>query len=328
MKKNIKYLGICLLTIIVGVMFNRCEDDQVAGSINESNLGRKPVVTTKDVTNVTSSSATCGGNVISDGDLTVTARGVCWNTSGNPTISDSHTFDDGGTGSFYSSLTGLTNRTTYYVRAYATNSKGTNYGAQKSFTTGQYSKWLVYDNGTYKSSWGFTNGGNIEWAVMFPSYMLSQYDGISVCKVRAYFTMTGSYTLRIYEGNTSTTSTTLYSKNISISSTGWNETSVPYVPLTNNKSLWVSLSKSHQSGEYPCCVAAGTDNLNARWYRSSSTGTWKDWFDNDGGVDITWMIRASISYYSNKSGKMEEMELPQTQNMDNSSINPETRRSM
>ena len=94
-----------------------------------------PVVTTNSVTNVSTTSATCGGNVTSDGNATVTARGVCWNTSQNPTVSGSHTTDGNGTGSFTSNITGLVTNTTYYVRAYATNSVGTAYGEQRSFTT-------------------------------------------------------------------------------------------------------------------------------------------------------------------------------------------------
>ena len=94
-----------------------------------------PTVTTSSVTNIASSTATCGGNVTSDGGATVTARGVCWSTSQNPTISDSHTTNGSGMGNFISSITGLTPNTTYYVRAYAINSVGTAYGTQRTFTT-------------------------------------------------------------------------------------------------------------------------------------------------------------------------------------------------
>ena len=87
------------------------------------------------VSDVTATTATCGGYVSDDGGATVTARGVCWSTSQNPTISDSHTTDGSGTGSFTSNITGLNALTTYYVRAYATNSEGTTYGNQVSFTT-------------------------------------------------------------------------------------------------------------------------------------------------------------------------------------------------
>ncbi len=98
-------------------------------------LDGKPIVTTSSVTNVMATTATCGGEVTEDYGFSVTARGVCWSTSPNPTVSDSHTTDGSGIGSFTSSITGLTDNTTYYVRAYATNSKGTSYGEQKSFTT-------------------------------------------------------------------------------------------------------------------------------------------------------------------------------------------------
>ena len=94
-----------------------------------------PAVTTNSVTNITSNSATCGGNVASDGNGTVTARGVCWSTSQNPTINNNRTLDGVGTGSFTSTLNNLLPQTTYYVRAYVTNEAGTSYGYQKSFTT-------------------------------------------------------------------------------------------------------------------------------------------------------------------------------------------------
>lgn len=94
-----------------------------------------PIVTTADVTDITQTTAVSGGNVTDDGGASVTARGVCWSTSQNPTISDNHTSDGNGTGSFTSNLTNLTANTTYYVRAFATNENGTSYGEQKSFTT-------------------------------------------------------------------------------------------------------------------------------------------------------------------------------------------------
>ena len=93
------------------------------------------VVSTKNVTNITATSAVSGGEITDDGGFSITARGVCWSTSQNPTISDANTSDGTGTGSFTSSMTSLSYNTTYYVRAYATNSKGTSYGEEKTFTT-------------------------------------------------------------------------------------------------------------------------------------------------------------------------------------------------
>ena len=86
------------------------------------------IITTSTVTNITPTSAVSGGDITSDGGVNVTARGVCWSTSMNPTIADNHTTDGGGTGLFISHLTGLSPNTTYYVRAYGINSEGTYYG--------------------------------------------------------------------------------------------------------------------------------------------------------------------------------------------------------
>ena len=93
-----------------------------------------PTVTTSCVSNITATTATCGGSVTDMGGAPVTSRGVCWSTSQNPTVNDSHTNDGGGMGDFTSNMTGLVFGTTYYVRAYATNSGGTAYGEQSCVT--------------------------------------------------------------------------------------------------------------------------------------------------------------------------------------------------
>lgn len=94
-----------------------------------------PTVTTAEVTNVGSVKATCGGNVTDDGTLTVTARGVCYGTNQYPTTEGLHTTNGKGIGEFTSNITGLNDKTTYYVRAYATTAAGTSYGEQKTFRT-------------------------------------------------------------------------------------------------------------------------------------------------------------------------------------------------
>lgn len=91
-------------------------------------------ITTTAVSNITGTSAISGGIILSDGGAKITARGVCWSTSPNPTIADNKTIDGGGIGSFTSNLSGLTGGT-YYIRAYAKNSNGTAYGNELSFTT-------------------------------------------------------------------------------------------------------------------------------------------------------------------------------------------------
>ena len=97
-----------------------------------------PTLTTTLATAITSTTATSGGNISSDGGASVTSRGVCYNTTGSPTTASSNVPSGTGTGAFTSNLSSLTVGTTYYVRAYATNSIGTAYGNQITFTTVAY----------------------------------------------------------------------------------------------------------------------------------------------------------------------------------------------
>jgi uncharacterized protein (TIGR02145 family) len=100
--------------------------DQVTGA----------VLTTTEVSAVTSTTAVTGGNVTDAGGGTITARGVCWGTMPNPTVAGTNKTTNGtGTGSFTSNLTSLTDGTVYYYRAYATNSSGTTYGQEYQFIT-------------------------------------------------------------------------------------------------------------------------------------------------------------------------------------------------
>lgn len=94
-----------------------------------------PTLSTVMASSITATTATSGGNITNDGGATVTVRGVCWSTNQNPTIADSKTSNGTGSGSFTSSITGLTPGTIYYIRAHATNSAGTGYGNQNSFTS-------------------------------------------------------------------------------------------------------------------------------------------------------------------------------------------------
>jgi hypothetical protein len=92
-------------------------------------------VTTEAISAVTMNTATSGGEVSTEGDAPVTARGVCWSIHENPTLANQHTIDGSGTGTFISQISGLTPGTTYYVRAYATNNISTAYGQQLVFTS-------------------------------------------------------------------------------------------------------------------------------------------------------------------------------------------------
>ena len=107
----------------------------VSGGGFEGPVAQCASVETAEVTEIKATSAVCGGNVTTDGGVEVTARGVCWSTSQNPTIEDNKTTDGSGVGIFTSRLSNLEFNTTYYVRAYATNEVGTSYGEEVSFTT-------------------------------------------------------------------------------------------------------------------------------------------------------------------------------------------------
>ena len=96
---------------------------------------REPTVITTAIHNITQTTAQCGGEVIDDGGEEIKIRGVCWSTVPNPTIADSFTDNGLGLGLFVGDLTGLDPGTTYYVRAYATNTIGTSYGEELSFDT-------------------------------------------------------------------------------------------------------------------------------------------------------------------------------------------------
>jgi uncharacterized protein (TIGR02145 family) len=100
-----------------------------------TNPGNLATLSTLSISNIISTSASSGGTVTNNGGTPVTQRGVVWSTNPNPTTANNTTNDGSGAGSFNSNLSGLTENTIYYVRAYATNSAGTAYGNEVSFTT-------------------------------------------------------------------------------------------------------------------------------------------------------------------------------------------------
>lgn len=124
-----------------------------------------PAVTTAPVTEITTSSAKSGGNVTSDGGSQVTAKGVVWGASLNPTLQNNTGFtsDGTGTGTFVSTLSGLNQLYAYHVRAYATNSIGTAYGEDIAFSTLPQSYTIVVtanpqNGGTVTGGGTYTHG--------------------------------------------------------------------------------------------------------------------------------------------------------------------------
>jgi hypothetical protein len=132
--KRIKLILNSIFLVIASITLTTCAkfDPEPTSGLK----GPLPTVTTTAVSLIESFSAISGGSVENTiGTFAVISKGVCWNTSENPTIDNNKTIDGSGTGTYISSVTGLDDEQTYYLRAYATNSLGTAYGEQISFTT-------------------------------------------------------------------------------------------------------------------------------------------------------------------------------------------------
>jgi len=125
--KKIYWITPIIFTTIILFLATDCKKDEPA---------KIPLLSTSSITEITTTTAACGGDITSDGGTTITSRGVCWRAVvANPTIADSKTVDGTGTGQFVSSINGLNSGVTYHVKAYATNSVGTAFGDDITFTT-------------------------------------------------------------------------------------------------------------------------------------------------------------------------------------------------
>src|SRR5690554_5602956 len=160
MRKKTNNLIFPLLLMGVFLIFaSSCnKDDDDNGNGNNTGI---PVLSTTAITDITQTTAKSGGNITSDGGAPITVHGVCWSTNENPTIDDNKTEDGTGAVSFTSSVTGLEPNTTYYLRAYATNSAGNGYGSTMSFTTQARFPVLSTREVTDITENSATSGGNI-----------------------------------------------------------------------------------------------------------------------------------------------------------------------
>jgi uncharacterized protein (TIGR02145 family) len=120
-----KIISVSLVLLTASLLYT-CKKDEPA---------TLPVLATTAPTEITGTTAISGGIIISDGGAAITARGICWGIVVNPAISDTKTTDGDGKGQFVSNITGIDAGMLYHVRAYATNSVGTAYGADYSFST-------------------------------------------------------------------------------------------------------------------------------------------------------------------------------------------------
>ena len=126
MKRKFRISNVLLISLYLSavIILFGCKKDPVL-----------PTVATVAPANITSGSATAGGNITSDGRASITDRGICWATTANPTVDNNKITSGTGDGIFSADITGLQLATTYHVRAYAVNSVGTAYGEDFEFTT-------------------------------------------------------------------------------------------------------------------------------------------------------------------------------------------------
>ena len=137
---GITYYGRAFATNSIGTAYGN--------QITFTTIAILATLTTTVATSIKLTTATSGGNITNDGGASVTARGVCWGTSQNPSITDSKTVDGTGMSNFTSNITGLNPNTTYYLRAYATNAVGTAYGSEVTIKT-QFGVVTDNDGNTY-----------------------------------------------------------------------------------------------------------------------------------------------------------------------------------
>jgi len=124
MKNKYSLFGVALCGLLLSLLFN-CK--------KETQNGAPAIVSTTVISKITPVSATAGAVVISDEGAKVTSRGFCWGTVASPDINGTKSQDSTGIGDFTTKLSELIPGTTYYIRAYASNSAGITYGEEVSF---------------------------------------------------------------------------------------------------------------------------------------------------------------------------------------------------
>lgn len=239
-------------------------------------------ISTTSISSITQSTAFGGGSVSNDGGATIISKGVCWsNTTSSPTTNNSSTNNGAGTGAFTSSLSGLLTNTTYYVRAYATNSIGTTYGTATSFST-------LASPLTVGQSY---QGGII--AYLFqpgdPGYVSGQTHGL--------ITTTSTLSTTVTWG----CSGTAISTNTSLGAGQGNTTAIVNGCFTSNKAA--SLCYNLSSGGYSDWYLPSLDELNKLYSNRAAIGGFSNtWYWSSSQNSSTTAAVTNFSSGANGSG--------------------------
>ncbi len=254
-----------------------------------------PTLTTTEVSNITGSTANTGGTITSNGGANVTARGVVWSTSPSPTTAlATKTTDGSGTGTFTSNLTGLAPATTYFVRAYATNTAGTAYGNEVSFTTtNEHFVGELFGGGIVVSVWD-TDG--VQHGLIASLTDLSS--GIPWTTSSIHYTAIGTSARSFDDGFANTNAIvaqagagTTYAAGLckAYNAGGYTDW---YLPAKNE------LQQCYNSRQTINTVLGSTNGFQSAYYWSSTeTGGSTAWsFSFDGGVDDNFISKL-LTYY-------------------------------
>jgi hypothetical protein len=229
---------------------------------------------TTAATSITSSSALSGGDVTSDGGSAVTERGICWNTSSNPTIAHSKFISTGTTGSFSGTLAGLTAQTIYYVRAYATNAYGISYGTQINFRTGDPS---------IGESFG---GGTVAYILQSgdPGYDINVVHGIIAANIDQGSGNTWS------NGNTTASHLSTGATSTALA-TGFTNTETIITIQGNTGSYAAKLCRDYRGGGYSDWYLPSKDELNKLYLNKSYPGMNSNyyWSSSENRTENAWV---------------------------------------
>jgi hypothetical protein len=252
--KNLNFLKNSILLIALSILFVNCNSENNPKSESSSEIS----LTTSAITNITSSSAKCGGTIVSVGNNNVIQKGVVWSTSPTPTINlTTKTYDGNGIDSYSSNISGLIPNTKYYVRAYVTTNSSTLYGNEvlmntefnnlaKNLKNGLVA-WYPFNENAIDGS-GNNNSGTIYGATLTADRFGNQKSAFS-------FNGTGNYI--------SVTNSTSLSNLTSVTISGWYYTS----DFTTEQGLvtkWFAESNCSKNTDAYTCILSRSNYANNR----------------------------------------------------------------